>query len=714
MPDNSTRLGNRLRGWLFDFLELIGLEGLVQKEQKRIEDWESIQTLSDLEAYVQQHPGTSPMLVGLRASQLGATTENVASITKPEFAEALGDPSAFIGSILQAGFDSPMWREFSELHGAMIIDPWLATMVGDQLPAGAPEIESIRRFLGTQITFEALGAFLSDMAEILSIGQLEDFGRMFTDSKWLLGTCFTSWQSTAPIVQATILEPLQRLINYTFRQSDFTRSQWMDLSSLGKIGPTRLGEELARLGYSNEKIGWLIDLAEKQPSRSDLLAMWRKDIIGPVLFADGLRKQGYSQEWISRYMELYQADESEEDKGAYIGTLRKALREHLIEEGEFAEALKRQGRSEEAIALEIAVLKLSWEVEEKTATKSDVRAAYMEDVIGRPEAANALAGAGFATHTVDLLLTTWDKQKAPSYRQINKSEALKAWGLGVLSRPECYQLLVDVGYDEHGATVLMETYAKAHLATRPPGGRALSATDIMKAWHAEVLDGAETETRLIELGMTEDDARILFETFQRLHPRVVAKPPKQLRQADILEAWGSGVIGDETTFDKLIALEYSEEDATILMETYAARPEALPPEPTIAELIGATRRGVIDAAVLSQKLAALGLKVEDVQFYVSYATTPLPERTRSLTKTEIVKLWEQGRHNRPWALERLLALNYSPEDAEDLLWLARPEIEDTETYILWKSGMIDDMVAWAMWSTMGFSDEAIAAVLGVE
>lgn len=714
MPDNSTRLGNRLRGWLFDLLELIGLEGLVQKEQKRVEDWESVQTLDDLRQYSKDHPGTSPMLVGLRASQLGATTEDVASITKPEFAEALSDPSAFIGSIMRQAFESPAWHEFTELHGAMIVDPWLATMVGDSLPVGAPEIENIRRFIGSVTTFEALGALLSDMAEILSIGQLEDFGRMFTDAKWTLGTCFTTWQATAPIVQATILEPLQKLINYTFQQADFTRSQWMDLFSLGKIGQYRLGQELARQGYDSEKIGWLLDLAEKEPSRGDLLAMWRKDIIGPVEFADGLRRQGYNQKWIGNFMRLYHKDESEEDKGAYIGTLRKAFKEQLIGEEEFKEALRRQGRSEEAVTLEVAVLRLSWEVEEKTATKSDVRAAYMEDVIGKPEAVNALAAAGFVTHTIDLLLSTWARQKAPSYRQINKSEALKAWGVGVLSRPETYQLLIDVGYDERGATVLMETYARTHLATRPPAGRVLSASDIMNAWHAEVLSDEETERRLVELGLSEEDAGILFETFQRLRPRVVAKPPKELQKDDILDAWGRGVFAEAAALDKLVGAGYSEEDAIVLIESYSLRPEALPPEPTIAELIGATRRGVIDSAALSQRLTVLGLRAEDVQFYVTYATTPLPEKTRSLTKTEITKLWTLGRHNRAWALERLLSLNYSPEDAEDLLWLSSPDIEDTETFILWKSGFLEPEVAAAMWSTMGFSQEEIDGVLGVE
>jgi hypothetical protein len=714
MPDGGQRLGERIRGWLEDLWERLNLKGWADDRQTSTDEWNSIRNLADLDRWVAKWGRGEPLAIAAKAREIGATPEQIVELIEPGAEAWVTDPSKFMGVVLQRAFASPLWTEVSEMYGSLIIDPWLATMVGDRIPVGAPEIDNIRRFLGSIKSFEALGTAVSGLGEAASLGQLEDLGRMFTDAKWTLGTCFTSWQSTSPIVQATILEPLQRLINHIFRPADFTRSQWMDLLALGKISNSRLGEELARLGYSNEKIQWLIDLAERQPSRSDLLTMWRKDIIGPVQFADGLRKEGYGSEWIDRYMRLYQLDETDEDKGAYIGTLRKAFKEQLISESQFRDALKKQGRSNEAINLEIAVLKLGWEVEVKTAAKSDVRAAYMEDVIGRPEAARALTEAGFASHTIDLLLTTWDKQRAPSYRQINKSEALKAWGLGVISQSETYQLLISVGYDERGATVLMETYAKAHLATKPPEGGRLRTTDIMNAWHAEVIDDAETQARLVELGLSEGDARLLFETFRRLHPRVVAKPPKELQKNDILDAWGRGVINEATALDKLVTLTYSAEDAAILIDSYAARPEALPPEPTIAELIGATRRGVITPAVLSQRLTVMGLRVEDVQFYVTYATTPLPESTRSLSRTDILALWVQGRHDRAWALERLLGMNYSPEDAEDILWLASPEIKDTETYILWKAGFIDDDTAWAMWSAMGFSDEQIAAVLGAE
>lgn len=218
--------------------------------------------------------------------------------------------------------------------------------------------------------------------------------------------------------------------------------------------------------------------------------------------------------------------------------------------------------------------------------------------------------------------------------------------------------------------------------------------------------------RLADLGLTEEDAYLVFETFQRLHPRILAKEPKELRKNDILEAWGRGVLDEDATFAKLLEVGYTEIDAGILMDSYALRPEALPPEPTIAALIGATRRGVITQAVLSQKLTTMGLKEEDIQFYVAYATTPLPEITRSLSRRDITTLWVEGRHDRAWAIERLLGLNYSAEDVDDILWLASPDIEDTETYILWRAGILDDAEATAMWLTMGFTQEQIDAIIG--
>lgn len=710
----STNLGYKIGAWLEGVWDWIGLKSWTDKTRRRNRDWAAIQTVGDLEAWMEEYGELRPQALAFKAKRLGASDEDIQKLLTPGHTTILEDPSVWLSGQLQAAFKTPAWAEFNEIMGAVAIDPFLASLIGDKLPPDAPELETIRRFLGTVTAFETLGGLLTNLVETLSGGQIDNAGKMFTDLKWSLGICFTSWQTTSPIVESVVLKPLQRLINLTFRETDFTRSQWQDLYALGKITPSRLGAELGRLGYSDEKITWLLDLAKKQPSRSDLVGMWKKGIITEALVVDGFRKQGYDQVWIDRFLRYYQQDATTEEKGAYLGTLRKAFKEQLIGETELRDALKQQKRSDTAINLEIAVLKLGWEVDERLAAKSDIRKAFFEGIIGRPEAERWLADADFSAHTIGLLLDTWDKEKAPTYRKINKSELLKAWASGVLTQPQTYQGLLDVGYDSRGATVLMETYRRTSMQVKPPVVYVLRPQDVMWAWHTVVIEEGEAIERLIDLGLSEEDADLVFLTFQRLHPRIVAEEPMELRKNDILEAWGRGVLAEEETLDKLVGVGYIEEDAIILMRSYALRPEALPPVPSIAALIGATRRGVIDQAVLSQKLTVMGLRAEDVQFYVSYATTPLPETTRSLSRTDILKLWTEGRHDRAWALERLLALKYSPEDVEDILWLASPEIEGTETYILWTADLIDSDIATAMWLTMGFTMDQISEAMGAE
>uniref|UniRef100_A0A6H1ZWH5 Uncharacterized protein n=1 Tax=viral metagenome TaxID=1070528 RepID=A0A6H1ZWH5_9ZZZZ len=712
MPDGKPGILQQIKDW---FLEIFSEEGLKEAallRKKRNDAFIAIRSADDLMNWLRGTWEYNPDALAYSAVDLGVDPYEVKKIASPAMADILSNPSGWVASIIGEVTKTPAWQEIVESMGALIFDPWLASITGGKIPADSPELEQVRRFLGTQQGFDYTGNLINMLGEILSLGQVEGLGKPFVESKWLLGTCFTSWQTTSPIVESVILRPLQRLVNLTFREADFTRAQWMDLYALGKLNASRLGAELGRLGFNSEKIGWLLELAKTQPSRSDLVGMWNDGIISEELVVDGLRKAGYDQVWIDRYLRYYRKEETSDEKGAYLGTLRKAYKEKLISEVDFREALKAQGRSNVAIDLEIAVLQLDWEVEEKTTAKTDIRAAYMEDVIGRPEAERWLANADFSSHTIALLLDTWDKQRAPTFRKVNKSELLKAWATGVLTQPQVYQGLLDVGYDSNGATVLMETYRRAHMQTKPPEPYELKPSDIMWAWHTAVINKAEVLERLIELGLVEEDAEILFETFQRLHPRVVATPPQELQKNDILEAWGRGVLTEEQARAKLIGIGYSEDDATILMQSYAIRPEALPPEPTIAALIGACRRGIIDQAMLSQKLTAMGLRAEDVQFYVSYATTPLPETTRSLSRTDILKLWTEGRHDRAWALERLLAMNYSPEDCEDILWLASPEIEDTETYVLWVAELISDDIAIAMWLTMGFTQEQIDTAMG--
>ena len=712
MPNRRADLGKRIAEWWDWFSEAIGVKDMLERAFSQKQEWDAIRSPDDLRAWMSKHGGLRPEELALKAKELGASDDEIIGLMHPDSDAWLRDPSAWIGKMMQDAHASPLVHEISESLAALALDPFLGIIVGDKLDPHAPEIEMARRFLGTIFIPEAEGWALSMLGQALSVGQLKGLGRVLESTKYTLGTCFTSWQTTSPIVQATILTPLQRLINRTFYPTEFTRSQWMDLFALDKIDSSRLSKELANLGYNAEKRAWLVALAKRQISRSDIFALWKKGIIGPVQVADRLSKMGYSRQAIEELIRLNKKEEASEEKGAYLGTLRKAFKEQLIGEDRLSAALKQQGRSDEAIALEIAVLKLAWEVDAKTAAKSDIRAAYMQDVIGRPEAEHWLASAGFVAHDVRIIVDTWDKQRTPAYKQINKSEILRAWSVNVLTQPEAYQGLRNVGYNERDATVLLDTYAKTHLGVKPPKVYTLKQSDIMWAWHTEVLNEQEALAELVTLGLTEDDAAIVFETFQRLHPRIAAKAPKELVKNDILEAWGRGILTEDETFTRLLAIGYVEVDADVLMRSYEARPEALPPKPTIAQLISSTKQGIISQAVLSQKLTVMGLSEESVQFYVSFATAPLPEKTKSLSRTDIIKLWVGGRYNRAWALGELLALGYSPENAENILWLARPEIEDTETYVLWKTGYIDDDVAAAMWSSMGFSDEQIIEMLG--
>lgn len=714
MAEPRKSIGQRITEWWQSFSHLIGLDVLLENERKRREEWLKTTSVADLKEYAKRYPGVPPYVLARRAKDLGATDEEVLALAQPGLDEAISNPSLWVAEQMTKAFRDPNWHEFQEVMGALVIDPWLASITGGKIKTDAPEIENVRRFLGNIASMEALGNLVSLIVETLSAGQIDNAGRMFSEAKWTLGTCFTSWQATSPIVQAVILEPLQKLVNQTFRPTDFTRSQWEDLYALGKIDAWRLREELRRQGYTDEKIGWLLDLAEQKLSRSDIIALWNKGRFGDVECARRLRQLGYSSEAIADIMFLGRKEQSEENKGVLLSTLKTAFKKQLIDESRFRESMAKLGYSREAIDLEIAVAKLSWEIETKTAAKSDIEAAYKQDVIGRPEAEHWLAEAGFTAHDIKVIIDTWDKERAPRYKTINKAEILQAWGVGVLTQPEAYQRLRDVGYTADDAAVLMETYAKAHLGTKPPADKKLSDTDIMWAWHAEVIEENEALAKLQELGWSAEDAHIIFETFERLHPRISAKIPKELSRNDILEAWGRKVITEDECYQRLVGVGYTEADAHLLMSSYEVRPEALPRQPTVSELIAACRRGVIDQAVLSQKLTQLGLPEESVQFYVAYAVAPLPEKTRNLSRSDIIELWTKHRHDRAWALERLLALNYAPEDAEDILWLASPRIEDTETYILWTHGFIDDNIAIAMWLAMGFTQEQIDAVIGGE
>ena len=81
---------------------------------------------------------------------------------------------------------------------------------------------------------------------------------------------------------------------------------------------------------------------------------------------------------------------------------------------------------------------------------------YVGEMIDNPTATSALTAAGVASGSVPQVLTLWGHERTLTRKQLTPTQVKKAYGEGIYTQAQALQLLLDRGYDQADATVLLE------------------------------------------------------------------------------------------------------------------------------------------------------------------------------------------------------------------------------------------------------------------
>jgi hypothetical protein len=265
---------------------------------------------------------------------------------------------------------------------------------------------------------------------------------------------------------------------------------------------------------------------------------------------------------------------------------------------------------------------------------------------------------------VDIMPWWRDKLQQVSHHVYTRVDVRRMRDMAVISREDCKQNYLDLGYDEEHAekmTIWTEVYnAYPDLMAR-----------FVKGW----LDIDEVRSELAALGVPEDRVEEMIQTKVKANaPDRLAKE-RDVTKSEIIKGVKQGVISRGEAEDLLQDMGYDESEAWYILQINIP-PEEVEEEESARELsktdiLNGLKQELITSEDALALLVSIRYTEQDAQFilsiYEAAASGTLEGPQRSLTRADILKAVKTGLISPEQGFMMLLDIGYQEEDAAFIL-----------------------------------------------
>lgn len=174
----------------------------------------------------------------------------------------------------------------------------------DGVPSGKlePSDEPAKNFLSAMAQISLEGWIEGWLVEALTLGQLESFGELDDTISHTLGLGRAAAAVHGPLVRHLIVEPLEWKINKDHRPTLLPTSTVLRQFTRGRWDWTDVEEELARQGYSSERIDALLTEQIKRLTPDDLSFLLWNELIADSEAIQTMREEGYDEQTASKHL----------------------------------------------------------------------------------------------------------------------------------------------------------------------------------------------------------------------------------------------------------------------------------------------------------------------------------------------------------------------------------------------------------------------------
>lgn len=663
-----------------------------------------------------------------------------------------------LGKGLREAATNPAVKELMQVVGSLAYDPFAGMLnqygKADSINTG----EFLRQFYGALILLPVLGNLINMGGQAATGGLVKNLGKPIEEAYFTLGLGFIGWQGLSPLLSESVLAAVTREAKRTFRQTRFKSGDLLDQWVRGEATPNAVANGLWDEGWRTNDIPTIMKMALKILSRSEAdklfeLGKWTAD-----QYKAYLRRLGYETDAINWIYYLENLKKQDEPKGISKGLAVKAFKLHTILEGEFRTMLAALGLSQEAINLEVEVIKFQEEIDVKEISVGQLENAFMQNVISPIEVIGALKELDYKADGITLLLETWTKKKAPKVLRLNQSSITNAVAKGILSPSQGLNKLVSIGFEEKDASIIIDSIKVEHnVAVKTP-----SEAMIIKALQSGLIGESEALTRLLAKGYIEKDADLiirlsqttdeikleiddileayLYSVFDRniaatkmqelgakdnfiaLKLDTIEKRRARLKiqfNASQVGKWfRQNLLSQDEALLKLATIGYSREDSLLFLESVSmAEPEPL----SDRNIERAFLNGVIDETKAVSLFKVLGLSDENAKIRIDTIVRENGTVKAKVSVATLVSATRDGILTNEQLREKLVQLGLNDEDINLYLAIAEKRNTNVETRLSkadimkgYKLGRLNDAEALALLESKGYSLEEAGYLLSLE
>lgn len=596
-------------------------------------------------------------------------------VTKLNAGTWKNDVSTEIAKKLQELFSNPVTNEVAETLGAIITEPVLTMFEKYAGNDTTDPKEFARAFHGFMIALNLTGGISSTVIEAVSAGAIKGAGKVLDQMYWSLGLGFLGWQTLAPLLSSGLQPGLERYYKKLYRPNRFSASELRDLYALGEISPQQMQDEARFLGWRDGDIDKWLKLAFRTLPEGDIWDALHQGFISQDQAVERLRVIGYDPKDLDLLFKLNPKPETSEAKSFTVANARKAFRDRLISEAELREILGGLKYQTREIDLIIALDQQSQQADDKLLSTSQIRDAWTNNVLTDQEAVHWLGEYGYNSTQINILLATWKDQITPTFRKLNAGTIEGAYVEGILNRTQAKDRLLKVGFSSEDADLELDlTEAKNPEdfgRPLPAKSKTITAGSLADLVSVGLITSQNMRDRLVALGYTEADAAILAEA-----ARIRALPAaKLLPLRAIQDAFFAGVLDRPTATGRLLEIGYSERDAATVLDTVQAELDQIRENKELQQIkrLGAGSlqdlliAGLISPEEMNTRLISQGFSPLDANLLVSRASELAVAPPRLLNQGNIERAYVVGVLTRDQARDKLLALDFTPEDTETIL-----------------------------------------------
>ena len=447
---------------------------------------------------------------------------------------------------------------------------------------------------------------------------------------------------------------------------------------------------------------------DRFPTKSEWAEWYRQGVISWEKWRDGMAKLGYRDEYINYELQSLWKVPTKTD-------LIDAYRAGLLLDTELYKHIRRMGYNE----LDAKMVYHLWLHQardpEKKATQSMILESYRLGVITRKQALNMLIDLGYRPEVAEVMLNLEDAKQAAELQQLNIKRILEDLKDGYISSQQALNELLAIGVDAAKAQALVQlTEAKV----RGPERLKLSKTEIINLYEYGIISEQTAIKWLERLGLPGYAALDLL----RLYELKANQKIKEASHSAIIDAYRLGLLSREAAKRQLIDLGYSENAAELYLRLADAKDELQAQEYEVKAVLLNVVEGYITPEEGLRQLQALGVQPEKAKALIKYAEVRYRvEHRERLTKSDVKAMFTHGLISQDEAVNLLVHLGYNINVAKALIQIWKADYMDkvkelsvSQILSAYREGLISREEATRMLEALRYPPEYVNLLLQLE